>query len=398
MGAPDRGIPRVLHLRSSCGLYGAEGVIHGLVRSYAGPSTVLCLADAREPHTELCDLLAAEGRDAGTLSSRGALDPALIFRFAAAVRRIRPDVIHTHDYKSDTVAWLAARLPGARLPLVATMHGVVRTSAALRRYERLDARVLRRFAAVAAVSDGTMEIGLEYGIPRARLTLVPNGVDTAAFRPSPRAEARRLLGIPPDGPLIGVVGRLSEEKGQRILLEAFSRGEGLSPARLAVVGDGPTAADLKAIAGARVHFLGRREDMPGVYPAFDVLALPSLTEGLPLTILEAAACGVPAVASRVGDVHKAVVASRTGVLVPPADAAALADALADILADENRREAMGRAARAHVTEHFSEGAMAAAYAAIYRKVTGIAALRLPQAASDGSGEEARAPAPMESAR
>jgi glycosyltransferase involved in cell wall biosynthesis len=391
-------MPRVLHLRSSCGLYGAEGVIHGLARSYAGPSTVLCLSDVREPHTELCDLLAAEGRDAGTLPSRGALDPALIFRFAAAVKRIRPDVVHTHDYKSDTVAWLAARLPGARLPLVATMHGVVRTSAALRRYERMDARVLRRFSAVAAVSDGTMEIGREYGIPKARLTLIPNGVDTAAFRPSPRAEARRLLGIPADGPLIGVVGRLSEEKGQRVLLEAFTGAERLGSARLAVVGDGPMAEELKAFAGERVHFLGRREDMPLVYSAFDVLALPSLTEGLPLTILEAAACGVPAVASRVGDVHKAVLASRTGILVPPGDGAALAEALAAMLVDEDQREAMGRAARAHVTDHFSERAMANAYAAVYRNVTGRSAPRFPQAPPDGAGEDARAPAPLGSAR
>lgn len=377
MSAPDtvaprttaptvRPLPRVLHLRSSCGLYGAEGVIRGLARAYAGARRVLCLADARDPHTELSDALAAEGLDAGALPSRGMVDPGLVFRLASILRAYRPDVVHTHDYKTDAVAWLGSRLVFPRPRLVATMHGVVRTSAALRTYEKLDARVLRRFDAVVAVSDGTADIARSYGIRGERIHLVSNGVDTEAFRPGNRAEARRALGLPVDGALVGVVGRLSAEKGQDVLLDAFaSVGAGV---RLAVVGDGPETDALQQAAGPNVRFLGRREDMARVYAALDLLALPSRTEGLPLTLLEAAACGVPAVATRVGDVAKVVVPGETGYLVPPGDPEALAAALNAALADASRLSDMGRAARSRVETLFSQSAMNEAYTRLYNVV------------------------------
>lgn len=363
---PIATLPRVLHLRSSGGLYGAEGVICGLARGYSGPCRVLCLKDARDPHTELCERLVRDGQDAGALPSRGAIDPALVFRFGAEVRRYRPDVIHTHDYKSDTIAWLASFLPGPRPRLVATMHGVVRTSAALRGYERLDARVLRRFGAIAAVSEGTAETARSYGILPERIHVIPNGVDTEVFRPGDRAAARHRLGIAHGLPLLGVVGRLSPEKGQNVLLDALALTT--IPAELAVVGDGPMNEELRRRAGGGVHFLGRREDMPDVFAALDLLVLPSLSEGLPLTILEAAACGVPAVASRVGDVEKVVRPIETGMLVPPGDARALASALDEALSDLTRLETMGRAARAHVVAHFSEAATTDNYTRLYQTV------------------------------
>jgi len=383
---PDASAPRVLHLRSSCGLYGAEGVIMDLVRHYPGASLTVCLADARDPHTELCDRLASEGGCAEALPSRGAFDPVLVLRFARLLRRVKPDVIHTHEYKSDALAFLATRaLPAARrVPLVATMHGVVRTTGALRRYERLDARVLRRFDAVVAVSAGTSAIAREYGVGGARLHVIPNGVDTARFRPGrDRASARERLGVPPDGALIGMVGRLSEEKGPDILLEAFAAVEG--EARLVYIGDGPMLEPLRARAAAmglseRVTFAGRRDDMEQAYAALDVLALPSLSEGLPLTVLEASACGVPVVASDVGDVGRVLPHGEAGLLVAPGEPGALTIALTGCIAEPDRARAMAETARRRVEGSWSAAALARAYEDVYRRVSGRAQMTAPAGA------------------
>jgi glycosyltransferase involved in cell wall biosynthesis len=212
---PDEAsIPRVLHLRSSCGFYGAEGMIHNLVRAYPGETLTVCFDDRREPHVELAARLDAEGFRAQTLPSSGAFDPLAPVRFAGILRSFRPDIVHSHDYKSDTLAWLTGRRRGARI--VSTLHGNLRTTAALARYEKLDAWLLRRFDRVAAVSAERRQEALAYGVHPSRVEVVPNGVDTGLFRPLPdRQGLRRHLSVPDEGLLAGVVGRLSAEKGAR---------------------------------------------------------------------------------------------------------------------------------------------------------------------------------------
>lgn len=370
--------PRVLHLRSSGGFYGAENVIHSLVRQYPGEMITVCLSDARAPHTELCDRLNAEGYATETLETRGAVDPKLPFRLAALVRRVRPDVIHTHEYKTDALVRVSrAIFPSLRrIPAVATMHGVVRISGALRRYERVDARALRGFDAVAPVSAELSQVARAYGVPEGRIHEISNGVDTDRFRPAQdRRTARQSLGLPADGVLIGVVGRLSPEKALLLMLDAF-QASGLAPsARLAFFGDGPQREELDEHAKAlgiadRVHQMGRRDDMPNVYGALDLLAMSSQAEGLPMTLLEGAACGVPVVATDVGDIARALPHERAALIVPPGDREAFTAALRRSVAEPEAMRALAETARRRVEEQYSARAMAGEYERLYRRLLG----------------------------
>lgn len=370
---PDEGrAPRVLHLRSSCGFYGAEGMIHGLVHAYPGETLTVCLEDRREPHVELAERLDAEGCGARTIPSSGAFDPMLVLRLGAVLRSFRPHIVHSHDYKSDTLAWLAGRRLGARI--VSTLHGNLRTTAALERYERLDAWMLRRFDRVAAVSRERLQEALAYGVRPSRVEVVVNGVDTGLFRPlSDRRVLRKRLPVPDGGLLVGVVGRLSAEKGHALLIRAVAAlGPGASVMRLAFIGDGPLESELRreaARAGlaGRVHFCGRQDEMPEVYNALDVVALPSLSEGLPMTVIEAAACARPILATDIGDVGRVVRSGETGYLVPANDVSALADGLGRMAAEREEAERRGREARNLVVREFSSAAMAAAYVDFYRR-------------------------------
>jgi glycosyltransferase involved in cell wall biosynthesis len=227
---------------------------------------------------------------------------------------------------------------------------------------------------VVGVSEATASDAREYGVMPSRIHLIRNGIDTLRFTPSEaRVPARDSLGVPKDGTLIGVVGRFSEEKGHTVLLDAVARLD--TSWRLALIGDGPLEMDLRAKGSAlgisdRTHYVGRRDDMKCVYPALDVLALPSHREGLPLAVLEAGACGLPVAATDVGDVGRVVLDGVTGFLSPAGDSAAMSRSLERLCFDSSLRARMGAAARCHVEASFAAPSMAAAYEVLYREAAG----------------------------
>jgi glycosyltransferase involved in cell wall biosynthesis len=164
---------------------------------------------------------------------------------------------------------------------------------------------------------------------RSTPTVITNGVDTARFAPRSRSQARERLGLAPHTYVIGSTGRLEYEKGHDVLIEAFARLP--HDPLLVIAGTGTRRDALEALAqsrgvSGRVRFLGHRDDVPEIYPAFDVFCLPSRKEGLPFAVLEAQATGIPAVASDVGSVSAAV-CPRSGEVVAPQDPGALAAAL-----------------------------------------------------------------------
>jgi glycosyltransferase involved in cell wall biosynthesis len=191
-----------------------------------------------------------------------------------------------------------------------------------------------------------------------------------------REPVRRALGLDAAAPVVGVVGRLEAQKGHTYLLDAWPDVRRDFPgARLLVVGDGALRAELEARAlGPGLHgsvtFTGFRADVPRVLAALDVLVLPSLYEGMPLTVIEASAMGLPVVATAVDGTPEVVRDGETGRLVPPARPAALADALRALLADPARARAMGRAGRAHVLARFDLDTQVEATARVYRRVAG----------------------------
>lgn len=258
------------------------------------------------------------------------------------------DLLHAHGYRADI---LGALLPASRqVATVATLHGFSPTDWKGRWYTRFDRLALRRFDAVIAVSAPIRDTLVRSGVSQTRVHVLHNGVDVPGA-PEPRVALRAALQCDDAAFVIGTVGRLSLEKGHRILLTALAEARRDYPQTVLVLaGDGPERDELERLAHtlgltASVRFLGQRRDLERVYPAFDLFVLSSLTEGSPTALLEASAYGVPTLASRVGAIPDMLKEGSEIDLVPPGDAAALAAALRRLAGDATARRRLGQAAR-----------------------------------------------------
>lgn len=288
-------------------------------------------------------------------------------RLEAALRERRPDVVHVHSG-----AWIK----GAHAARRAGVPRVVFTEHGLLAREPWYNRWLKRWGAwycdkVVAVSEPLAVYLQRVGIPVRKLAVVPNGVDTRRFAPGPATGAlRQACGIGA-APLIGHVARLSPEKNQQSLLDAFALvRRHLPQAQLAIAGDGPLRADLEQRAAAlgvaeQVHFVGVYRDMEQFYRDIDLFVLPSLAEGTSMSVLEAMASGCAIVASAVGGTPALLDGGTCGVLVEPTDTAALASALSDLLGAPERRRALGEAARHRAVTAYAEARMVDAYVELY---------------------------------
>jgi glycosyltransferase involved in cell wall biosynthesis len=303
---------------------------------------------------------------------------AEVRRLGAFIDAFEPDVVNAHLFRSVVVAAPLARW--RRVPaVVETYHGreAWRTGRLRGSFlpDRLLARCLDRVIAVSEAARDFLVRVKRYPAPK--VVVVPNGRDLSVFTPGrSREAARKELGADPSTPLVGVVGRLEAQKGHVHLLDAWPDVVAEFPdARLVVIGDGSLRTDLERRARERgiaacVTFTGFREDVWRLLDAVDVVVLPSLHEGMPLTAIEAAAMARPIVATAVDGTPEVVVDGATGVLVPPADARALAAGVRALLRDPGRARAMGAAARRRALERFDLDRHVAATARVYRDVLG----------------------------
>jgi glycosyltransferase involved in cell wall biosynthesis len=342
----------VLHLRSSCGLYGADRAMLELCEALAerpGLRPVVGSIVRRG----IADVLGEEAqrRKLATLriESTGRLDLAAARTLAIKLRALGIGLIHAHDYKSLSMAVLVSRFTGT--PVVATYHGDTAATFALRGYEALGRVLGNATSGVSAVSVPLCH-SLQSWIRTAKVHHIPNGI-----RAQPpcgeleRADARRSFELPADAMVICAVGRLSVEKGHAVLLDALRSLP--RPPWLLVAGAGPLERALKERAlDLPVRWLGFVDDARPVYAACDLVVLPSLTEGLPLVALEAMALGRPLLATAVGELPS-LLADGAGALCRPNDAAALARALVELLDQPVRREEQTARARQRVHEHYA---------------------------------------------
>jgi glycosyltransferase involved in cell wall biosynthesis len=207
-----------------------------------------------------------------------------------------------------------------------------------------------------------------------RYLVVPNGVPVKEIQlltPAQKERKRAEIGLPLEKPVAISVGRLTEQKGiQHLLRAAKIHLREFPDTVFLVVGDGPLRTDLHALAASlellpSLRFLGARDDVWELLQVSDLLVMPSLWEGLPVAMIEAAACGIPVVASRVGGVEEVVEDGVSGLLVPPGDDAALASSIAYMLSVPERRLQMGGEARRRVEERFSVDRVGKAIADLY---------------------------------
>jgi len=371
---------RVVHLIKATGLAGAERhcltLLAGL-RAHGIDARLLVLTEPGRPVEELFAAARSRGIPAVRCLVFGDADPTLWLRIAGRLRRMRPDLLHTHLVHADLHGAVAARAAGVRR-LVSTRHNddAFRRRAPWRWVHR---RLWARLDGAIAVSESVAKFSREIeGAPKSKVVTVHHGLDLPDHR-SEREAARSELGVEPDAILIGMVGRLTHQKGFDLGLEAAGRlARELPAVRILVMGDGPLRDDLRRrIAalglGERAQSLGWRPDAARLMAALDILLVPSRWEGFGLVLLEAMTQEALVVATPVGAVGEIVTDGVTGWIAASASADALLERLRMAAADRERRLRMARSGREHVLAAFSPERMVEQTIAFYERL-GVASV------------------------
>ncbi len=347
----------VLHVVAPGQVGGLESVVLALTAAQAARGDrVHVAAIVDEPTPQRHTFIEALGVERTVI----ALPPRAYGRERAGIAdvcgRIRPDVVHTHGYRTDVIDSGVARRMG--IPTVTTVHGFTGIGGWRGRlYEYLQRRAFRRFDAVVAVSRPLVTLLTNDGVAPDRVHMIPNAYAPGEF--IARDDARRTLGLG-DGFIAGWIGRLSQEKAPDVFVAAVDLVEGMSAA---IIGSGREAPRHSL----RVKMLGQVADAARLMKAFDVLVLSSRTEGTPMVLFEAMAAQVPVVATAVGGVPD-VVRETEALLVPPERPDALARAMAAVRDNPDAARARARAAATRMSTEYAVGPWVERYAAVYRGV------------------------------
>ena len=369
--------PLVVHLTYSLDVGGLETLLVDCINRMPPERyrhAVVCLTR----YTDFAQRITQPGVELYALGKPPGLGLGTHLKFWKLMRRLRPAILHTYNLSaleynfSGAMAGIPVRIHAEHGRDASDPHGLNPKHNFLRR--RL-APFIDCFIPVS--EDLHRWLGETVRIPAAKTLFIKNGVDTERFASASMA-AGPASPWRPDDIVIGTVARIQDVKNHRGLVDAFARLRELVPEqrdrlRLSIVGDGPlmgaVRAQLAALGLQDVAWLpGARADVAGLLHGFSLFALPSLAEGTPVSMLEAMACGLPVVASRVGGIPEVVTEGVEGTLVPPRDDEALATALAAYVRDPALRRRHGEAARARVEAAFSMRAMLAAYGSLYGRL------------------------------
>ena len=367
----------VLHLISPTGYYGAERWVVAQSR-HLDPSRVeVHIAVTREGNDQSPEILergSALGLSTHEIHLAHRFDPRAASSVAKLACALNATVLHGHGYKSDFLAVLARRR--AEAAVVSTPHGFEKAlSPKMRLYLAAGRWALQRADVVVPLSLELENDLRGMGIPPRRIRLIENGVDlqeieTELARP---LSAATSLGGSGSQRLLVYVGRLTPLKNLDSMIRAFARlCERRDDARLLLVGEGPEAELLEhraasSAARGRVEFLGYRDDRLSLLRQCDIFCMSSRSEGIPRSMMEAMALGLPAVAFSIPGVDKLLLHEETGLSVKLDDCEAMAAAWDRLLDDEPLRTRMGAAARRHIVERFSAQRMAREYEELYRE-------------------------------
>ena len=304
------------------------------------------------------------------LGWRGGNDLILPFRLARLFREARPDIVHTRNAESFFYGYLGAKLAGVEC-IIHSEHGRTFNDRKIRflMQKWFSEHTHAIFSVSTKLKDDLVK---HIHIPKEKIEVLYNGVDLSQFKSVQRKVVRDKLGFRDDQIIIGSVGRLVAVKNYALLLNAFHQ-LNLKNAVVMLVGDGEERKILEklarslAIAG-RVHFLGHRDDVAELLLAMDIFVLPSISEGMSNTLLEAMAVGVAPVASDIGGNPEIVDHGVSGFIFPSRDESALREYLMTLATDTTLRGEMGSAARNKVKSEFTIDAMVARYESLYHRV------------------------------
>jgi glycosyltransferase involved in cell wall biosynthesis len=370
---------RILELRSVRGTGGGpeKTILLGAARSDRSryEVTVCYIRDRRDNVFGIDSKAAGLDIDYVELHERHSFDVSIWSALRTLVRERQIDIVHAHEYKTDLLAWLLAKVE----PVIAlaTAHGWTGHSARERSfYYPLDKRLLARFPRVIAVSDDIREELLRHGAAPQRVTTVLNGIDHEAFHRHRAREAavRRELGIEAGHFVVGAVGRLEPQKRFDLLIDAMRTLVAARPElRLLIVGDGSLrdalSTQIREAGLERLcRLLGHRTDISELHHAFDLFVQSSDYEGTPNAVLEAMALESPVVATAAGGTAQLVRDRIDGRIVPCGELAALTSAIEETLADADARRRYATHARRRVDTDLSFAARMASVETIYREL------------------------------
>ncbi|MBI4860241.1 MAG: glycosyltransferase [Candidatus Riflebacteria bacterium] len=372
---------RILYLVTDLALGGTprsiESLLLGLDRTRFDPEVVTLLAPS-----PITDHLNESGIRCRALGLRHKLDLARLAPLVRLIRGGRFGIVHAWLFHANIIARLVALASG--VIVLSSERGVERTKTKLRvLVDRWTSPLTRLIVVNAGAIKATL--ASRERIDPAKVRVIPNGVDPSRFGPP---------GSPPPPPLkLICVARLDPIKAHEDLISVLpALGERFDGLALDLVGDGPMRGPLESQIrrlglGGRVRVLGARDDVPALLQQAHVFVLSSRSEGMPGSVLEAMATGLPVVATRVGGTPEIVEDGRSGLLVEPGDRSALQQAIETVLSSPERRRAMGEAGLARVHERFTREAFIRAHELLYEELAGAAGVRGP----GNSGEQRSGP-------
>ncbi len=364
---------RILHLIESAGIYGAESVILNLSREMQSDSrfvpVVGCIVQRTDESVDLVNVAATHGIESHRIKIANRRIPIDLPLAARRIRALGIDAIHCHGYKPAVFAYVICRMTG--IELVATCHLWFMDTHApwkMRLMISIEKILYRRCRAVVAVSEQIRRILVKHGVPYERTRVIKNGVVLADYEPHRRNDVKRetlrMLNV----------ARLAEQKAQTDLIAAA----GILASRqirveLLIVGEGELRLALErqieaSGLGDCVSLLGFRDDVRRLLTETDIFVLPSLDEGMPISVLEAVASKVPVIVTAVGDIPELIVDGESGIIVRPRAPAMLADAIQRLGADAHLRSRLAENAWHRLQQTFSSRQMFDAYADVYSEL------------------------------
>lgn len=355
-------LPVILHLRSAPGYGGGpdKTIIKSAVEIDHSRYAIHCayIYDKRSREYPLYEKARFCKINAHRIIIKSAFSPSLLFNIRKLAKRLNVNIVHTHGYKSDIAGILACT--GLKVKKITTVHGFIDTDSKLKIYNRMNIFALKFFDRVITVNHPQKEYLLRRGIKEKKITVIHNAVDPEEFsREKIDSNIRHELGISPEEHVLLYLGRLSEEKGTHNLIPVLWKVVQTHPQSvLLIAGEGPQKNKLESMVReksleTKIRFPGYRKDSVNLLGASDVLLLPSRTEGIPNSVLEAMSMQVPVVATRVGGTPEIMNDGVEGFLVPPENPDLLADAVIKILDDPRMQTKMGMKGRERVFRDLS---------------------------------------------
>lgn len=328
--------------------------------------SLVCCIDELGP---LAEQLQQAGIVVHLLKRRPGTDWRYPRQLAKLLKAQRIDVLHLHNPTALFYGSLAGRLAGIR-PIIYTEHG--RDYSCGWKSRLINGLALRLVHHVVVLHERARDYAQRAErVPAARISKIYNGIQAPPAVQDARQRARKILALGANTPLIGIVARLDPIKNLPVLITAMQQvQQHCADARLLIIGDGPLRETLETqIAAERlqdaVHMLGTRSDVADILPALDLLVLPSISEGLSMTLIEGSAAGLPLVASDVGGNNELVIDGVNGLLVPAGEPLPLAQAMLTLLQDRAQARVMGDASRQRFRQHFDAATMIAGYQSLY---------------------------------